>query len=194
MNPTLQTFWDALTVSRRAWQATALLFACLLFVFVWVFLFSFWNLQLEAQFDAKTRMLEGLRRQGVTQVGMGEKVDTKVAAVSAPTETIAASSLQQYILNKLETQGESVHSIQTESSRDGPEGLQRLNAQLTFESSINSLQQLLFELETGTPFLFVDGLSMQPSHAQSGGRPWDRLRVSLAVSAYWAKVETGSQQ
>lgn len=196
MSPTVRALWSAVSASREGLLASGLFVGCLLFALIWGASFSLWNLQLESEFDAKADVLARLKREGPSREGAVKKLDAKLVAVSAPTETIAASSLQQYILNKLEAVGESVHSIQSEPSRDERDGLQRLNAQLAFESSINSLQQFLFELETGTPFLFVDGLNIQPvtTAAGTGARPGDRLRISLAVSGYWAKSRTESTQ
>jgi general secretion pathway protein M len=44
------------------------------------------------------------------------------------------------------------------------------------------LQQLLYDLEAGMPFLFVDQLVIQTPVAESGS---GKLRILLAVSGQW---------
>ena len=50
-------------------------------------------------------------------------------------------------------------------------------------------RRLLFDLETGTPFVFVDTLSAQPASPSDGQRAGispEVLRSSLVVSSYWS--------
>jgi general secretion pathway protein M len=44
------------------------------------------------------------------------------------------------------------------------------------------LQKLLYDLEAGMPFLFIDQLVVQTALTGSGG---GRLRILLAVSGQW---------
>lgn len=53
-----------------------------------------------------------------------------------------------------------------------------------FEIDTASLQPLLYDLEAGMPFLFVDQLSVQVPSGQAKGKN-DKLRVLLSVSAQW---------
>jgi general secretion pathway protein M len=46
------------------------------------------------------------------------------------------------------------------------------------------LQQLLYDLEAGMPFLFVDQLEVQTSLTASGSAS-GRLRILIAVSGQW---------
>jgi general secretion pathway protein M len=46
------------------------------------------------------------------------------------------------------------------------------------------LQELLYDLEAGMPFLFVDQLVVQTPTAEAGEQPV-RLRVLLGVSGQW---------
>lgn len=105
----------------------------------------------------------------------GGAADTRGAVISAPTETLAASELHRRILATLEGSGGAVHSIQAEATTDSiGEGLRRLNAQVAFDSSMESLQKILFRLETATPFVFVE---LDCRTAGSGGGPrWKSRR------------------
>jgi general secretion pathway protein M len=46
------------------------------------------------------------------------------------------------------------------------------------------LQQLLYDLEAGMPFLFIDQLVLQTATTEPGSQP-GKLRVLLAVSGQW---------
>jgi general secretion pathway protein M len=194
MMPAAKLIWKSLAASRQGLLASTAYLACVILTAIWGFVFLNWNNQLDAEFDAKTVILDGLRHKGLGQNASGRRLGTNVVAVSAPTETVAASALQQYVLNRLEANGGTVQSIQTEPVPDmNSEGLQRLNAQLSFEGSVNSLQQILFDLEAGAPFVFVDALTIQPVSAAGGTRAGDRLRVTLLMSGYWLKAGTVGQ-
>jgi general secretion pathway protein M len=141
------------------------------------------------EIEAKGQLLAVLDRQAArAKADPGARSSLQdVAAISGPTETVAASALQKRILEVLEAAGGSVQSVQAEPVKDAAtDGLRRLVAQLTFDSSIGGLQGLLFELETGVPFVFVDSMTAQPATTSvPGARPGDRLRVTLSVSSYW---------
>jgi general secretion pathway protein M len=147
--------------------------------------------ELRAEIEAKQHVLAEFARRAATQAPA--RADTarsqmhEGAAIPAPTETVAASALQKQILERLETAGGTVHSVQAEPVKDAsPDASRRLVAQLTFDCSIAGLQRLLFELETGVPFVFVDSLAVQPATSPvPGARMGDRLRVALSVSSYW---------
>jgi general secretion pathway protein M len=114
----------------------------------------------------------------------------KFAIISAPSETVAASTLQQYLLDRLEQAGGSVQRVKAETGRDAKsDGMRRVTAEIVFDASNDALQHLLFDLETGTPFVFVDTLSTKPASAsetaKTGTNP-EVLRSSLIVSSYWS--------
>jgi hypothetical protein len=175
---------------HRELTAGMIFAAAALFTAVWGAVFGYWNKQLAAELDEKSQFLASLQQKPI-QEAVGEKrFDTAAAAVTAPTETIAASALQQYVLSRVEADGGSVQSIQTEVTSDvNADGLRRLNAQLSLEASIGSLQHFLFDIEAGAPFVFVDAIAIQPA-STTAPSPEDRLRVTLAMSGYW--VNPGS--
>jgi general secretion pathway protein M len=157
----------------------------------WGAAFSAINAGVRDEIEAKGQIHAMLERQVAARAKIGPGARSSrlqdVAAISAPTETVAASGLQKQILERLEATGGSVQSVQAEPVKDAAaDGLRRLVAQLTFDSSIAGLQRLLFELETGVPFVFVDSITAQPATTSvPGTRPGDRLRVTLSVSSYW---------
>lgn len=155
---------------------------------------AFGNLELQGEHAAKVQLLDGLRRTGVDGGTKAPTPAAQSAALQAATETLAASELQKQIVDRLRTAGAFAQSVQAEPMREAAavDGLQRLTAKLTFDGSIATLQRLLFDLETGLPFMFVDTLAVQPTSVSTAGAgAEDRLRVTLVMSAYWTSNAKG---
>lgn len=97
------------------------------------------------------------------------------------TVTVASAMLMQRVSSAITAVGGSVVSSEVEQggaqSKDG-----YLKIIATCEIQQESLQRLLYDLEAGMPFLFLDQLAVQASTApeQNG-----RLNVRLAVSGLW---------
>lgn len=178
---------------RQMRFAVGAFFGVFLVVILWGMAFQLANSDLQNQFDTKNRVLGSLKGTALPDVsGKGESVTVpRLAVISATTETVAASKLQKNILTSLEETGGSIHSIQAEATADATDdGLRRLNAQTTFDSSMESLQKILFELETAVPFIFINSVVVQPAPTSaSGAKPWETLRVTLAASSYWKSPE-----
>jgi hypothetical protein len=183
-----------LAAPRQAKLAVAIYAALLLAALGWGITLGIANSQLDSEIDAKTQVLAGLKRHALPDSAGVARVATQFAAVAAPTETVAASVLQKRLLDVLAQAGGSVHTIQAEVTRETiSDGLRRLNAQVTFESSNATLQQLLYALETDVPFVFIESLLARPAAATVPGiTAGDSLAVTLAVWSYWKSGETGA--
>ena len=103
------------------------------------------------------------------------------AYLEGATVTIAGATLLQRVAGAVVKFGGNVLSTQLD--------LQGSQARTGFLSMIASceieqpqLQQLLYDLEAGMPFLFVDQLVVQTPLAESGN---GKLRILLAVSGQW---------
>jgi general secretion pathway protein M len=182
MNPSM------LIPARQRRTSAALCLALALSVLLWAVMFWSINGSLQAEIEAKSQLLEGMQRRAGSERGRNDAA--QFAVISAPTETVAASTLQQYVLDRLERAGGTVQRVQAETGRDAKsEGMRRVTAEIVFDASSDALQHLLFDLETGTPFVFVDTLSTQPvspsGTAKTGISP-EVLRSSLVVSSYWS--------
>ena len=108
--------------------------------------------------------------------------------LSGPTLTIAAAALEQRIKDIARKSGGALTSSQVEpDSPDAKDGLVRLTASIEVDQS--GLQPILYDIEAGTPFLFVDKLSVQSpedfGEAEEGGR----FRMTLAVVGQWRPVQ-----
>lgn len=183
-------------LNRQTIVAVAVFFGAFVAACVWGVNFGIANHELQRDFETKTSVLEELKRRAIDNGAIdGTPVEsTRGAAISAPTETLAASELHRRILTILEGDGGAVHSIQAEPVTDTiGDGLRRVNAQVAFDSSMDSLQKILFYLETSVPFVFVDSIVVQPAATPAaGGRNGDLLRVTMSVSSYWKSFEASS--
>jgi type II secretion system (T2SS) protein M len=182
-----------LGAGRSSLWATLSYVAILLALIAWVAGSDAAYRDLQASYDLKSEMLDALKERSLTAPAnsASASVDFDKATIWAPSETVAASALQRYLLERLERAGGVVQSVQAEAkSETVPPGFQRLSAQLGFDASITALQGFLFEIETGLPLVFVDSLAVQPAPAvQPDAQVGDRVRVALTVTSYWKTVE-----
>jgi general secretion pathway protein M len=135
---------------------------------------------------SSTAMLEQLegRRPAAAR---GQPVDPSMPSGSAflegATVTIAGAALIQRVAGSVTKFGGNVLSSQVELK-----GTQSKAGYLSILASCEidqvGLQQLLYDLEAGMPFLFIDQLVVQaPSTLSSSGS--GKLRILLAVSGQW---------
>ncbi|OPY98204.1 general secretion pathway protein GspM [Bradyrhizobium sacchari] len=105
--------------------------------------------------------------------------------LEGPTVTVAGANLLQRVAAAVGNVGGSVQSSQVDvagaQTKDGLVGLV-----LSCELEQPALQKLLYDIEAGMPFLFVDQLDIQvPQATALGDAPSGRVRVILGVSGQW---------
>ncbi|MBB4368397.1 general secretion pathway protein M [Bradyrhizobium sp. cir1] len=105
--------------------------------------------------------------------------------LEGPTVTVAGANLLQRVAAAVGNVGGSVQSSQVDVTgaqvKDGFVGLV-----VSCELEQPALQKLLYDLEAGMPFLFVDQLDVQvPQTTALGDAPTGRVRVILGVSGQW---------
>jgi general secretion pathway protein M len=105
--------------------------------------------------------------------------------LEGPTVTVAGATLLQRVATAVSSVGGTIQSSQVDVSgteaKDGFVGLV-----VSCEMEQPALQKLLYDLEAGMPFLFVDQLDVQVPQTTTlneGGN--GRIRVVLGVSGQW---------
>ena len=103
------------------------------------------------------------------------------------TVTVAGAALQQRVVAAVRDAGGNVQSSQVDlQGSQAKQGYVSLSANC--EVGQGALQQLLYDLESGMPFLFIDQLVVQMPQS-SGGSGVDteaaRMRVQIDVSGQW---------
>jgi general secretion pathway protein M len=103
--------------------------------------------------------------------------------LQGPTVTVAGAALQQRVTDAVTKLGGSVLSSQVDlQGAQAKEGFVTLTTSCEVDQP--ALQRLLYDLESGMPFLFVDQLVVQA--AQPGaGRDEARMRLLLSISGQW---------
>jgi general secretion pathway protein M len=134
---------------------------------------------------ASANMLEQLEghRTGAKRNLPGETMPSGSAYLEGATVTIAGASLLQRVASAVSKFGGNVLStqldVQSPSSKPG-----FLSMVASCEIEQPQLQQLLYDLEAGMPFLFVDQVVIQTPTTASGSQP-GKLRILLGVSGQW---------
>lgn len=113
-----------------------------------------------------------------------EAAPTGSPFLEGPTVTVAGASLQQRVTGAVTKVGGSVLSSQVDlENSKAKQGYVSLVASCEVDQP--ALQQLLYDLEAGMPFLFVDQLVVQAPQAGTGEEQGARMRVLLGVSGQW---------
>jgi general secretion pathway protein M len=144
---------------------------------------------------AATEMLARLEGRNPTNVA---KLDSQAGPVptgspflEGQTLTVAGAALLQRVASSITRLGGNVLSSQVElEGAEAKNGFIGIIASCEIEQS--ALQQLLYDLEAGMPFLFVDQLVAQapvPTAAKTG----ERMRVLIAVSGLWPGDKSGEK-
>jgi general secretion pathway protein M len=127
--------------------------------------------------------MEGRRPAPVQAPDNGTIAPPGSAFLEGPTVTVAGATLLQRIAVAVTRVGGSILSSQVELQ--GPQSKAGfIGVIASCELDQPALQQLLYDLEAGMPFLFVEQLAVQAPVAVSGTRE-GRLRVQLTVYGQW---------
>ena len=105
--------------------------------------------------------------------------------LEGPTVTVAGAALLQRVAGAVGNVGGTIQSSQVDvqgtQAKDGFVGLV-----VSCEMEQPALQKLLYDLEVGMPFLFVDQLDVQvPQMTAANESGTGRIRVVLGVSGRW---------
>ncbi len=132
--------------------------------------------------DALLAQLEGRRPGGQRAGGSeGTPVVSGSPFLEGSSQTVAAAALLQRVAASINKIGGSVLSSQVELQKDNaPDGWVGLIVSSEIDQA--SLQPLLYDLEAGMPFLFIEQLSVQ---APQGSSDDARLRIVVTVSGQW---------
>ena len=105
------------------------------------------------------------------------------AYLEGATVTIAGATLLQRVASAVAKFGGNVLSTQLDvQSPSNKPGFLSMVASCEIEQP--QLQELIYDLEAGMPFLFIDQLVVQTPTTASGSQP-GKLRVLLGVSGQW---------
>jgi general secretion pathway protein M len=109
------------------------------------------------------------------------------AFLDAPTQGLAVAVLQAHLVQMADIHHCVLVSSGAEpAKREDPPDSIRLQA--TLEMSLQALQAFLYQLESGTPYVFVEQLAVQPAGTASQRSVEDPLlRITLGLRAVWRR-------
>ncbi len=132
---------------------------------------------------AMLEQLEGSRPAGARGQSSDVSMPSGSAFLEGATVTVAGAALIQRVAGAVTKFGGNVLSTQVELK--GPQAKAGfLSVLASCEIDQGGLQQLLYDLEAGMPFLFIDQLVVQAPSTVSGSGS-GKLRILLAVSGQW---------
>jgi len=128
--------------------------------------------------------LEGRKQRSAANIEMeGSTRPPGSPLLEGPTITVAGASLLQRVATAVTHVGGRALSSQVDlqgpQSKDG-----YVSVSMSCELEQSALQNLLYDLEAGMPFLFVDQLTVEAT-TNASAAVGTRLRVLLSVSGQW---------
>jgi general secretion pathway protein M len=182
---------SAFTASRKFITASPLLAVAIYAGVVVVLLFTVVTSIVDiagqrAEVAAASAMLEQLEGRKAAAAGGAPgdiTMPTGSAYLEGATVTIAGATLLQRVAGAVVKLGGNVLSTQLDL-QGSPSKTGFLSMIASCEIEQAQLQQLLYDLEAGMPFLFVDQLEVQTPLTASGSGN-GKLRVLLTVSGQW---------
>ncbi len=140
------------------------------------------------EFTDRRETLARLEAKARTKTpGSAAAVAPPAAFLDAPTQGLAGAQLQAYLAQVTSAHEAALVASGLEQAKreDAPD---TIRLQATLEVGLKSLQAILHQLETGTPYIVVEALAVQPAGA-AAGRPVEDplLRTTLALRAFWRR-------
>jgi general secretion pathway protein M len=154
---------------------------------------SLMGMSLQARSDAaresseRREMLSRLEARLRANAGRPTAAAPSAAFLDASTPSLASAQLQSYLGQLAGDQHASLVSSGGETTKrdDAPD---TIRLQATLDMNLQSLRAVLYQLESGTPYVFVDALAVQPINATAGRAVEDPLlRATLSLRALWRR-------
>jgi general secretion pathway protein M len=109
------------------------------------------------------------------------------AFLDASTQGLASAQLQSYLAQLAGDQRAGLVSSGGEAAKRD-EAPDTIRLQATLDMNLKALRGVLYLLESGTPYVFVDALTVQPAGATAGRAVEDPLlRTTLSLRAFWRR-------
>jgi general secretion pathway protein M len=111
------------------------------------------------------------------------------AFLDAATPGLAAADLEAHVA-RLADRNAALVSFGTQASA-GQEAAGVVRIEASLDISLNALQGLLYQLESGTPYVFVDSLTVRAATTVAAAAAENQaLRVTLTLHALWRRRPT----
>jgi hypothetical protein len=129
--------------------------------------------------------LEARARSGINASARRPSAAPAAAFLEAPSAGIAAAQLQIYLSQTASSQRATLVSYGAEPAKR-EDSADFVRVQATLDIAQTALQGLLYALESHTPYVFVDSLTLQPATTQRAVAD-PILRLTLSLHALWRR-------
>jgi general secretion pathway protein M len=140
------------------------------------------------EFGARSALLSELEAHAAGRAEARLKSGAAAPAAAfmvASTPGLAAAQLQAYLQRVADTHQAVIISSGLEPNKHEDQA-DSIRLQATLDSDLHSLQALLYQLESGTPYVFVDSVNIQIPGVNAQHAVEDPLlRVTLGLRAVW---------
>ncbi|RJF80802.1 hypothetical protein D3874_27355 [Oleomonas cavernae] len=143
-----------------------------------------------AALDHERRILARLIAEGAGVAGPAGSEAGENLLYQAPQAVIAAAQAQSKVTQVIAASGGTIVSSQPASPSEA-DGLTRLPLRVTFEADVAALTRILVAAESAQPLLVIEQMTVidpdgtAPVRTTAARVEPNRLRVELAISAYW---------
>jgi hypothetical protein len=110
------------------------------------------------------------------------------AFLDAATAGLAAADLEAYMA-RLADRNAALVSFGTQASA-GEEAAGVVRIEASLDISLSALQGLLYQLESGTPYVFIDSMTVRAPNTAVAAAENQALRVTLTLHALWRRRPT----
>jgi general secretion pathway protein M len=107
------------------------------------------------------------------------------AFVDAPTLGLASAVLEAHVA-QLAAHHATLVSFAVQSS-SAPDAADAVRIEASMDISQSALQSLLYELESGTPYVFIESLTVRPAAASQSNAADPSLRATLGLRSLWRR-------
>lgn len=146
------------------------------------------RLAAEHRLDSQSELLAQLEAHSRARkdAGSGSRgVAPAAAFLAAPTKGLASAQLQAYLQHVADSHHAILNSSGIEPAEHGDQA-DTIRIRATLDAGLRSLQALLYQLEGGTPYVFVQSLNIEVHDDNSQRAVEDPLlRVTLELRAIW---------
>jgi general secretion pathway protein M len=129
--------------------------------------------------SVQARARTAVDRRSQTQI----RAAPALAFLDAPSNGLATAQFQAY-LSQIVTDQHAVLVSSGVRPADRDDKSDAIRLQISLNATLPALQALLYRLEAGTPYVFVDALSMQPGGSGERGGADPVLKVNLTLHAF----------
>ncbi|MGH6899267.1 MAG: type II secretion system protein GspM [Geminicoccaceae bacterium] len=141
------------------------------------------------------RLLHGYRERAEQRPQLAQLLAAEEARAGSVTgyldavdDALAAAELQVRLKGVVEAAGGELRSAQSLKVEpvDAVDGVRRAGLKVRFSADVESLATILYDLETGEPYLFVDALSIREPRRQRRRRdaPEEAPQLDVMVDLY----------